>query len=242
MKNNNSLLLANADRRINKAVFAGMVFGSFLLSGVSVANATVIRGAVSVTEITSLGNQGAQYSIDNVINQSGLSATYSNGDNFESFTSTTKHSYAPGDEWWAPYYSTEANILFDLGAEFEVEKVAFWNEDWGGISSLEIFVSDAAGTQGTSLGTFFPTDNTFEQDYLADVFEFSNYTNARYLRFDLDGAGFDYQNVGFVDTISLGEVAFSVEPVPEPATLLLFGAGLAGLIGLRRKNSSLRCA
>lgn len=32
------------------------------------------------------------------------------------------------------------------------------------------------------------------------------------------------------------DLCVTAEPVPEPATLLLFGAGLAGLVGMRRKK------
>ena len=48
----------------------------------------------------------------------------------------------------------------------------------------------------------------------------------------LQGAGYKSQ-AGFEEYIIRKEV----EPVPEPVTMLLFGTGLVGLAGLRRKKS-----
>lgn len=242
MKNESLLNTSGGSGNMKKSTLAGVIFGTLLFAGVSVANATYIRGAVSVSELTSLGDQGTQYGIGNIVDQSGLSASYSNGENFESFTSSTTHDWRPADnEWWAPYRSRKASILFDLGGEFEVGKVAFWNEDWGGIKRLKIFATDEFGNITQRLGRFRPSNNSYEDDYLADVFCFRRMAQTQYLRFDLIGSRLRSPDLdparGRVRTISVGEVAFSVtEPVPEPATVLLFGAGLAGLIGLRRKS------
>jgi hypothetical protein len=60
-----------------------------------------------------------------------------------------------------------------------------------------------------------------------------------------DGTGYDFNDMGLVDdigvhwTMSCGnDVIEGGDPVPEPATMLLFGAGLVGLIGrgLKKKK------
>ncbi len=59
-------------------------------------------------------------------------------------------------------------------------------------------------------------------------------TLSNYVRFQWDSVssvgGKSYGN--FLDA-----AAFSIASVPEPATMLLFGAGLAGLVGVARKRS-----
>jgi hypothetical protein len=38
-----------------------------------------------------------------------------------------------------------------------------------------------------------------------------------------------------IETPSLPEIPQNASPVPEPATMILLGSGLVGLIGFRRK-------
>ncbi|KAF0187563.1 MAG: hypothetical protein FD168_2487 [Desulfobulbaceae bacterium] len=68
-------------------------------------------------------------------------------------------------------------------------------------------------------------------------FLFDNLDSLYWAVIDLGEMGFDLRNISNIGKVShLGE--FEANPVPEPATMLLFGTGLAGLAGrlLRRKK------
>lgn len=101
------------------------------------------------------------------------------------------------------------------------EGVGGWFTDFGGAApsdvSLEVLLN---GTAIASYDTFGPTQGS---SYMPDS---GPYT------IELSGT---YQAVtGAFPTA--GSVDINVGAVPEPATMLLFGTGLAGLAGIRRKK------
>lgn len=251
MKNNSENLESKSAgfpgccKNMKKGVVAGVILGLSVFACVSVANATYIRGAVDVFDVTTppVGIVTGSYGIGNIIDQSGLANTYVNGvtdfDDFTTGVGATTHSWLPeGNEWWTPYHTDTASIVFDLGGLFTVDRVAFWNEDWNGISTLTISTANET-SPFSAVGTFDDlTDNPYEFDYAADILTLSEERLVRYLRFDLTADLLHPSVWGDVRTISIGEVAFSVaEPVPEPATMLLFGTGIMGLLGLKRRKS-----
>jgi hypothetical protein len=203
------------------------VFSTVAITGL--ASAATMQSAVSASSNT---EWSSAYDINNTINQSGLSSSYTNGiTDFDSFVSSATHTtVASNNEWFAQSGVYSDSLIYDLGGSFNVSKIAIWNEESWGTDTVDIFASnDASFGVSTFLGSFNLTDNPLNISYLADVLDIQD-TFAQYFKFNVVGST--------PDSVALGEVAFGVSnisAVPVPTAALLFAPALIGFIGLRRK-------
>lgn len=197
------------------------------------AHATPILAPVAVT--ASVPDYSSGFAIGNLINQSGLSASYTSGvTDFASFVASAKLTASPSSSGgWASTTNNQfpVSINFDLGGLKSVSRLALWNDtDSQALGSFQVFSSaDATYANLTSLGAFVGA--TQQIGSLAQVFNFTDATT-RYIRI----SGSPVVNVNGL--LNIGEIAFEGSTaVPEPTSIALLGLGLAGFAVTRRRKT-----
>jgi hypothetical protein len=197
-----------------------------------------------ISGVATVGGPG-DGDLADTFNQAGLSAAYTTGiTDFDAFLAgnPTHTSTFPGYEWFSERFATTASVTYDFGGPFWIDRLALWNEESSGAGVLNLLYS-LDGLTFTPLATgLAPRDNPAldangvplidPPDYLAEVFGFRP-TLTRYVRFDMSGCA---QRNDDYPACAIGEVAFSQAVVPEPATMLLVGGGLAGLAARVRRS------
>lgn len=99
-----------------------------MLAAASTAQAGVIVSPTAVLS-NSMGNFGDGFDIGNVIDQSGLSAGFTSDADYATYLSTSPTHAVGGspDEYWvSSTATTTGSIVFDLGADYSVERLAIW--------------------------------------------------------------------------------------------------------------------
>lgn len=204
----------------------------------SSASAATIISAASVTASSERSN----VPVGNIINQSGLSANYVSGvTDFDTYIGSdpTHTTIAVGNEWFSDFGNLTAQLDFDLGAVFNIDRIALWVEEATGFGEALLSAS-TDGINYTTLSTINPFDNPRDVDYSAEVFGFAT-TSLRYFRMNLSSCPQPDSNP--TNECALGEIAFSavdaMAPVPVPAggILMVTMLGAFGGIAARRRKA-----
>ncbi len=219
---------------MKRAILLAVAFLAFATVTAAPTHAGAILGATSVT--SPQGDFGGSAELANIINQTGLSATYTSGiTDFDTFTAATTHEDLSGTGFTGTESSGPQQFTFDLGLMSLIDGLAIWNTaSVGAITSFRVLYDTDAdfgnGTSGELLGS-----TPLGAAGPAQVFSFGS-VSTRYIHVE------GLTSLEPPDYYGLGEVAFrsaGVSPIPEPSTLISGGiaVGLMAVAGLRRRRT-----
>jgi hypothetical protein len=216
-------------RSFNRFILISLALLGMSVSSGSASAAIVVIGptaaSVSSPDGSPFGN------VDNIINQTGLSASYVSGvTDFMSYTGTTTAAYAGGtSSLGLGGVAGLGSFYFDLGASYDISAVATRGQDCcpSTITGYDLYSSDTYGAGGSRslIGSFGAGVSP-----LAYVGLFTAVT-AQFLEIDVT------TNAGFPAS-RFQEVVFGaqVSAVPVPASVWLFGTALIGFVGMSRRR------
>lgn len=198
------------------------------------AEAAKMISPVSV-KVTSGGEIRPFWTVDNIIDQSGLSKKYVAGvTEFEDFVaSNPRHADSVNTRWTSERGVFSATLVFDFGSEVTLGKLAFWDHFSSDNSALRFSTPDLA-----DFAVFHPIEGTASGPPV-QVFDFRDVTT-RYLTLHIEGCN---QGASFAGC-GIDEIAFAegvAGAVPEPATwaMMILGFGAAGAVIRRRRGMAL---
>ena len=216
---------------MKKKLMAGLAVGVMMLGIAGVANATTqtfdFEGGGTSTEGYAAHGFGNYYlwSSGAVVSQS---FTQSGGSTIDlSFNLAVIDTWDGNDPniWWA------SPDIFNV----ELDGNLIFSESF---NNYDINNQSYHATSPITLGTNLAVTTSYNDSaYLITLNGLTSTAGQHTLSFYANGSG--WQGIGYptdesfaVDNIKVSDNA----PVPEPATMLLMGTGLAGLIGARRKK------
>jgi hypothetical protein len=231
---------------MTRKLIAGLATGAFLLAGVSCASATMIASTnFDGRTVSGPTASNLTWILNGVSATSSLTATHNLFDTVaaQNRFAVDRNLHSEG-EW---FLDISLNVLaennIDLGL-LSLDALIFNNagnlQNMGRDLDLNFTLFDSADNLLASVDNFniFPPDGSITQPQ-AVSFDFTGNTLAAgglySLKLTASGNG-PGNNAGFDNLQINGELSPASNPVPEPATMLFFGTGLAGLVGIRRKK------
>ncbi len=200
----------------------GLTTGLLLFGMVGLANAATIKPSSVLSSSTYFS-----YDENNLINGNGLN------------TITGLHGTTHTGMWMSDSGSS-GDLTFDLGGLYNLTSTNIWQYNYKstshptidyftrGVKDFDILTS----TDGINFNLVLATSLTKSPGGPISSQDISFTSLASFVKFDI------HTNFGR-DRVGLSEVRFEGipgDPVPEPATMLLFGIGLLGLAGVSRRK------